>query len=105
MLNGCASIDKSEHKILFESSNDYGVVPGFDMTSLGELVGDSTIEMLHVDVQGAELDFLQSIKRFDKVSQLRFVFLSTHHHFISGSTTTHRDCASMLTEYSSRTFC
>ena len=98
VLNGCASIDKSEHKILFESSNDYGMVPGFDMTSLGELVGDSTIAMLHVDVQGAELDFLQSIKRFDKVSQLRFIFLSTHHHFISGSTTTHHDCASMLTD-------
>ena len=29
---------------------------------------------------------------------MRFVFLSTHHHFISGSTTTHHDCASMLTD-------
>ena len=98
VLNGCASIDKTEHKILFESSNQYGFVPGFDMTTLGDLVGDSMIEMLHMDVQGAELDFLRSIKNFKKCGQLRFVFVSTHHHLISGSRTTHDDCVSLLTD-------
>ncbi len=98
VLNGCASIDKTEHKILFESSNQYGFVPGFDMTTLGDLVGDSMIEMLHMDVQGAELDFLRSIKNFKKRGQLRFVFVSTHHHLISGSRTTHDDCVSLLTD-------
>ena len=42
--------------------------------------------------------FLRSIKNFKKRGQLRFVFVSTHHHLISGSRTTHDDCVSLLTD-------
>ena len=53
------------------------------------------IEMLHMDAQGAELPFLTSI-RAEHFNLLRFLVISTHHHSISGSPTTHADCLNCL---------
>ena len=53
-------------------------------------------ELLHMDVQGAELPFLQSLPRDRLRDAVRFVMLSTHHSSISGSPTTHADCLALL---------
>ena len=72
-------------------------VPCHNMETLMDILGNRTIEMLHMDVQGAEFPFLKSIERVAKQGLVRFVLVSTHHESISGSKTTHVDCMRELT--------
>ncbi len=53
-------------------------------------MANDEVELLHIDIQGAELDFLRSMNIIGE--KVRFLVLSTHHKSISGSSTTHRDC-------------
>lgn len=71
-------------------------LPSFNMNSILERSGDATIELLHMDVQGAELPFLTSLANAVHSNRLRFVVASTHHSSISGSQTTHEDCLAQI---------
>lgn len=54
------------------------------------------LEILHADVQGAELDLLKGAEKSFNAGRIRFVFLSTHHHSISGDPLTHQRCLNYL---------
>ena len=71
-------------------------VERLDMASLLDRIGHQPIEVLHLDVQGAETGFLRSLRRCRVTDQLRFIVISTHHESISGSPTTHDDCLEEL---------
>ena len=77
-----------------EATGGVECVPCFDMAAVSHLAGGAPIELLHIDAQGAELDFLRSID--PAAAGLRFVVVSTHHSSISGSPTTHADCLAAL---------
>ncbi len=70
-------------------------VPVLDAPSVLEAAG-GVIELLHLDIQGAELPFLRSIAVDAARERLRFIMVSTHHSSISGSATTHGDCLEAL---------
>ena len=63
-----------------------------DMDALLACVGGRPIEVLHMDVQGAEQSFIQSMRRAVAERQVRFAVVSTHHESISGSAETHACC-------------
>lgn len=67
-----------------------------DMPALAERIGREPIELLHMDVQGAETGFLRSMRRTEAAEQVRFMVISTHHESISGSPSTHEDCLAEL---------
>ncbi len=68
-----------------------------DMKALIDTINGQSIEVLHIDAQGAELGFLTSMRGGGQLANyVRFAVISTHHHSISGSTTTHSDCISIL---------
>jgi FkbM family methyltransferase len=71
-------------------------LPSHTLESLLEKLGRPKVEMLHIDCQGAEVDFLRSLPRAVSEGLLRFVVVSTHHESISGSATTHGDCMRLL---------
>lgn len=73
-------------------------LPSHTLESLLEELGRPAVEMLHIDCQGAEVDFLRSMHRAVSEGLLRFVVVSTHHESISGSATTHGDCLRLLME-------
>jgi hypothetical protein len=54
------------------------------------------VELLHIDAQGAELPFLESLGDNDLYRQVRFVVVSTHHESISGSPKTHEECIKVI---------
>ena len=56
----------------------------------------SYIEIIHMDIQGAELFFIESMAGFSATEQVRFIFVSTHHKSISGSSNTHQECINKL---------
>lgn len=58
--------------------------------------GVKRIDLLLADVQGAELPMLEGALKTINRGQIRFVFLSTHHHSISGDPLTHQRCLQFL---------
>lgn len=50
------------------------------------------LEMLHMDVQGVELDALKGAETAIKKGKLRFIFVSTHHYLISRNPNIHQEC-------------
>ena len=87
---------QAEQVFVRESDGASVTVPVWDFGKLQEEIGSDSIELLHMDAQGAELPFLQSIARTQYRGRLRFVVISTHHESISGSAVTHRDCLQSL---------
>jgi FkbM family methyltransferase len=71
-------------------------VERLDMATLLDRIGHEPIEVIHLDVQGAETGFLRSMRRCQVAGALRFVVLSTHHESFTGSPTTHDDCLEEL---------
>jgi hypothetical protein len=70
------------------------------------------IEMLHMDVQGAELPFIESMRRAVAERKVRFIVVSTHHEAVfsryqklsTGATTTHEDCVRALESLGAKVF-
>lgn len=71
-------------------------LPVMNMDSVLEAAGGQPLELLHMDVQGAELGFIHSMRDAVGRGLVRFAMVSTHHSSISGSTTTHPDCVDAL---------
>jgi len=87
---------------LAESLNKQVALPSFDMNGIVSLCENSPIELLHMDVQGAELSFIESMGNAVSHGIVRFLVVSTHHSSISGSRTTHRDCLESIIAHGGR---
>ena len=79
-----------------ENSSKPISLPMHNGESLIGLSGGKVVELLHLDTQGAELDFIKSLKVAADKKLVRFVMVSTHHSSISGSANTHFDCLQQL---------
>lgn len=77
-----------------ETSTGPQALPVFNAPALLDHAGGD-IELLHLDIQGAELALLRSIDAAIS-PRVRFVMVSTHHSSISGSPTIHGDCVEAL---------
>ena len=96
-----AAIGKShQNKIHFkrESDGNKQSIPCLDFNNILEAAQGAYIELIHIDIQGAELPFIESMNNEIIANKIRFIFISTHHHSISGSYHTHRDCLNKLIE-------
>ena len=71
-------------------------VPTFSVDDLAAANGVDRIELLLVDVQGAELDALHGARALIARGALRFVFVSTHHHLMSNDPLMHQRCVRFL---------
>ena len=89
--------EEAEVEHLGESSRQPLRLPQISMFGISLLAG-GPIEILHCDAQGAETGLLRSMAAIGDDLQVRFVFISTHHHYISGSRETHADCLTLLRE-------
>jgi len=88
---------KESHSAATETSGEVAVtLPMIHFPRLCEIADGECIELLHMDIQGAELPFLESIDPAAKPGQVRFLVVSSHHSSISGSATTHEDCLERL---------
>lgn len=98
--NGCVGGESRESlELRCESDGQIRALPCFEMTAVSNLANGQTIELLHMDIQGAELPFIHSMAAAVKRRQVRFVIVSTHHSSISGSRTTHADCRQALLDF------
>ena len=105
-VNACVGRDHAAAMSVRRESDGVTVaVPQHSLDSILTLVGRRPIEMLHVDCQGAELPFLESLASATHEALLRFVVVSTHHASISGSPTTHQDCLRRLQSLGATILC
>jgi len=58
----------------------------------------AAVDLLLIDVQGAELDTLRGAARALADRRLRFLVVSTHHHSISGDPLMHQRCLRLLVQ-------
>lgn len=65
---------------------------------LGE-AGWEKLNLLHIDIQGAETEVLASCERLFRSRQVDWVFVSTHSHWISGDPLTHHRCLQLLQDF------
>lgn len=56
------------------------------------------VDVLHLDIQGSELDVLESCRELIAGGRIRFVVVSTHHHSISGDPMIHQRVIDLVRE-------
>ena len=91
----CAGFDR-KYSIHLESIASIQSVQGKSVKTLMRENGVEYLDILHLDIQGAECDVLESIQDDELTDSIRFIFVSTHHHLISGDPLTHERCLHQL---------
>lgn len=89
-----AAAGGSDDEVLdLPSWNHPGLVHHVPVRTVPTLLADHDldhVDILHLDIQGAELAVLDSCRRLIDEDRIRFVVVSTHHHTISGDPLTHQ---------------
>lgn len=91
----------SVHKevISIKSDSDPALTIDVPIFSIDGLMSDrkiKKIDLLHMDVQGYEMDALKGAKKAIESKKVRFIFVSTHHYLFSKSPMTHADCLDFI---------
>ena len=71
-------------------------VPIRSVDSLLEEMKVDEVEILHMDIQGAELDALKGARKSIRSGKIRFIFVSTHHYSIAGDPNIHQRCLNFI---------
>ncbi len=71
-------------------------LPCIDLPALLDARKVDHLTLLHCDAQGAETAVLDQIAPLVRQGRLGWVFVSTHHHAISGDPLTHQRCLALL---------
>ena len=85
-------------EFLCESDGNSIMVPALDFTSIIESTGQKKIDIVLVDIQGAEIALLENLSKALTNSTIRFLMISTHDFEISGSPITHQLALEFLTQ-------
>ena len=85
-------------EFLCESDGNSITVPALDFTSIIESTGQNQIDIVLVDIQGAEIALLENLSKALTNSTIRFLMISTHDFEISGSPITHQLALEFLTQ-------
>lgn len=71
-------------------------LPCFAVPQLMADRGIDVLDLLHLDIQGAEVEVLRSCTELFRQQRIRWVFASTHGHHITGDPLTHQRCLDLL---------
>jgi hypothetical protein len=104
-VHACAGDQYIAEKLFSTESGDSVRIPQHTVPSAMAHFGLEKIELLHTDVQGAELGLLLSCEPLFAAGNIRFLVVSTHHLSISGSPTTHADCVAYLKSNGAHILC
>lgn len=80
-------------------------VPIRTVDSLVEEFNINKLELLHMDVQGFELDSLHGAIKTIQKGKLRFIFISTHHYLISRNPNIHQQCIDFIIDLGGHIIC
>jgi FkbM family methyltransferase len=72
------------------------VLPCFSVPQLLNEYSIQRLDLLHLDIQGAELSIIESCVELCQQARIAWMFVSTHAHPISGDPLTHQRCLALL---------
>lgn len=84
---------------LAESTGEEITVEGFTLESLMDRADLDRASIVLADIQGFETPLIAAAEQLVKDGRIRFMVISTHHHTISGSATTHQDLLAKVTAW------
>ena len=79
-----------------ESDGQVITVPALNFTNIISLTGHSEVDIVLVDIQGAEIPLLENLSEVLNLYKIRFMFISTHDLEITGSPMTHQAALNLL---------
>lgn len=100
-ISGKVLIGRESKRAVPFKCNDRNVQK-IPQVSVDELVAREKIpclDILHADIQGSELEMLQGATSCIENKRIGFVFISTHHHAISGDPLIHQRCREFLLDH------
>lgn len=86
-------------KEIIEFTTESGAQVSVPVRTVDSIVKEFKIpklDILHMDIQGMELEALRGAIKTIKDKKIRFIFISTHHYTISGDPATHQKCIDLL---------
>jgi FkbM family methyltransferase len=98
------AIGAADDDVAFLRERDGGTVH-LSMRSVDSIVEEQQlrrVDLLHVDIQGAEVAMLDGARRTITAGRLRFLVVSTHHWRISGDPLTHQRCLRRIVQLGGR---
>lgn len=93
------SQDKKMTEVMMESEPRPNRVPIRSVDGLMAEYGWKKLDLLHMDIQGFELDALDGALNTIQAGKLRFLFVSTHHYLISDNPNTHGECLDFIRKH------
>lgn len=103
---GFAAAKASQGEIPFDTETSGSIVlRAWSVPKLMEEHGLETLDVLHVDTQGAELEVLEGSKHLIEAGKIRFVVLSTHSYEICGDPLLHQRCLKWLQNHGAHIIC
>lgn len=89
---------ENDGKKLSFAAEDGSTLPVVERTvdSMIAEEGIKDVQVLHFDIQGAELATLHGARQSIKDAKIRFVVISTHHYTISGDPNIHQKCIDFI---------
>ncbi len=98
----------SDSRLVLDSEIHPGRVHDVATRSVADLMTDFSldqVDVLHLDIQGAELEVLESCAHLAAARRLRFVIVSTHHHVISDDPLLHQRVLEWLRSHGAHVIC
>jgi FkbM family methyltransferase len=92
--------DRPGEDLVFDNESDDGTtsVTQYDLDAILDRQDWDHVDLVLVDVQGAETVLLERARETLAARRIRFLMVSTHHHLISGDPLTHQKALKLLTE-------
>jgi len=92
--------DRPGEDLVFDNESDDGTttVTQYDLASILQRQGWDRVDLVLVDVQGAETVLLERARADLAAGRVRFMVISTHHHLISGDPLTHQKALRLIGE-------
>ena len=88
--------DKLRSRFLCVSDGMERKIESLAFSGVMERAGLTEVDLVHVDIQGSEIDLLLDLPNVLRSKKIRFMLISTHDLSISGSPTTHQDSLKIL---------
>lgn len=103
---GFAAAEASQGEIPFDTETSGSIfLRAWSVTKLMEEHGLESLDVLHVDTQGAELEVLEGSKHLIEAGKIRFVVLSTHSYEICGDPLLHQRCLKWMQNHGAHIIC
>jgi FkbM family methyltransferase len=95
---GFASREYIQEAPFYCEKSGVQALPGYSVAHMMDMACWPHLNVLHCDIQGAEVEVLSSCREMFAKRAIDWVFVSTHAHQISGDPLTHQRCLAILRE-------